>query len=90
MDLDTAMQIAFGTGNGPTKPVKVEDGKPKPRSLKFTMMRNAMYVGYYYAHPDSPNPHQEALDRSYGGANEAWHGTPSDKAPGTWEDYKYY
>lgn len=89
MDTDTLLQICCGTGSGPTKPVQVDEGKPKPRSLKFTMMYNARYEGYYYVSPNSPNPHQAALNACRGRANEAWHGTPSDKAPGTWEDYRW-
>ncbi len=88
MDVETIAQICFGTGSGPCKPIPAEEGKPKPRSLKFTMMRNAMYVGYYYVSPDNANPHQHALDMCKGTANEAWHGEPSDKAPGTWENYR--
>jgi hypothetical protein len=88
MDVDTILQICCGTGTGPSKPIVAEEGKPKPRSLKFTMMYNARYTGYYYVSPDSPNPHQAALDHCRHTSNEAWHGTPSDKAPGTWENYR--
>lgn len=91
MDVDRIAQICFGTGSGPTKPIPAEEGKPKPLSLCFTIMRNAMYVGYAYVSPDAKDPHQAAMDmgRRYADANEAWHGTPDfHNQPGTWKNYQ--
>lgn len=90
MDVETIAQICFGTGSGPTKPIETKPGERKPLSLRFTIMRNAMMLGYAYVSPDARNPHQEAMDMGYRHAdgNEAWHGTPDFYIkPGTWRDY---
>lgn len=91
MNTQRLAQICFGTGSGPTEPIAAEPDKPKPKSLKFTCMRSARYVGYAYVSPDASNPHQAALDmasRRGFGADEAWHGTPDfHHSPGTWREY---
>jgi len=74
----TIMQICFGMG----VTQDLDPNKPKPRSLKFTMMRNCRYMGYAYISPDHPDPQAEALRIGKSlGCDEAWHGSPSDLSP---------
>ena len=61
---------------------ELDPTKPKPKSLRFAMGRNARHIGYAYISPDDPNPQGAALrlGKQYD-CNEAWHGSPCDHAP---------
>lgn len=74
----TAAEICFNVG----VTAKLDPSQPKPASLKFTIYSNAMLLGYAYVSPDEPNPKAAALRLGARfGANEAWHGTPSNVQP---------
>lgn len=56
-----------------------------PRSYRWTMMNwDERVVGYYYTHPEDPNPYQTALNFGVIACNVV----PSMIAPGSWESVK--
>jgi hypothetical protein len=81
MTAELAVAICFGTGL--TDPVKKkEEYPPGTKSLEYTLMRNAMYVGYAFIDVNHPDPLKAAwnIARRYD-CNEVWHGSPSRREP---------
>lgn len=84
MTSERIAEICFGTGitcqTGEQTPIP-----PQMKSFRFTLMRNAMYVGVCYIDINSPDPRAEAerLGKPYR-ANEIWDGDPCPEPPIDW------
>jgi hypothetical protein len=83
MTTELIAAICFGTGTTDRMTQKEKPTYPHgTKSLKYTLMRNAMYIGYAFIDVHHSDPEKAAWDiaRQHG-CNEVWHGSPSEQLP---------